>query len=225
MYILNCQNVLSASDCMPPSDTVVKKRCSSYSFSTSVLDGGEWSASRPGHALAPGKGPPVPNVQEAGWAPEPVWTQRLEETSFRLFRGSNLHRVVVQPEARHYTDWATRLTSMHTAKYKSNMQINDRRCKPQSIREMYKTEYWSGPYRITAFSQKFHASRQSQHMTCSDNGHEKGNSSHSVNTDLRNIMYILHENSNLCKYGQVYTSFTVELTGSGEQQRRSGVYE
>jgi hypothetical protein len=30
------------------------------------------------HALAallpPGKGPPVPIVQEVGWAPEPVWT-------------------------------------------------------------------------------------------------------------------------------------------------------
>jgi hypothetical protein len=54
---------------------------SSYSFSTSALDGGEWSASRPGRALLPGKGPPVPIVQEAGWAPEPVWTQRIEEKS------------------------------------------------------------------------------------------------------------------------------------------------
>jgi hypothetical protein len=44
----------------------------------SALDGGEWSASRPGRALAPGKGPPVPIVQEAGWAPEPVWTERLQ---------------------------------------------------------------------------------------------------------------------------------------------------
>jgi hypothetical protein len=52
---------------------------SSYSFSTSALDGGEWSASRPGRALAPGKGLPVPIVQEAGWAPDPVWTQRLDQ--------------------------------------------------------------------------------------------------------------------------------------------------
>jgi hypothetical protein len=52
---------------------------SSYSFCTSVLDGGEWSASRPGRALAPGKGSPVPIVQEAGWAPELVWAKRLEE--------------------------------------------------------------------------------------------------------------------------------------------------
>jgi hypothetical protein len=29
---------------------------------------GEWSASRPGRALPPGKGPPVPIAQEAGWA-------------------------------------------------------------------------------------------------------------------------------------------------------------
>jgi hypothetical protein len=59
-----------------------EKRYSSYSFTTSALDGGELSASRPGRALARGKGPPVPTVQEAGWAPEPVWTQRLEEKSF-----------------------------------------------------------------------------------------------------------------------------------------------
>jgi hypothetical protein len=54
---------------------------SSYSFLTSALEGGEWSASRPGRALPPGKEPPAPIVQEAGWAPEPVWTQRLEEKS------------------------------------------------------------------------------------------------------------------------------------------------
>jgi hypothetical protein len=76
---------------------------SSYSFTTSELDGGEWSASRPGRALPPGKGSPIPIVQEAGWAPEPVWTQRLEEKSFRLFWGSNPDRPVVQPVVRHYT--------------------------------------------------------------------------------------------------------------------------
>jgi hypothetical protein len=54
-----------------------KRRYSSYSFTTSALDRGEKSTSRPGCALPPGKGPPVPIVQEAGWAPEPIWTQRL----------------------------------------------------------------------------------------------------------------------------------------------------
>jgi hypothetical protein len=35
---------------------------------TTTLDGGEWSASRPGRALPPQKEPPVPNGQEVGWA-------------------------------------------------------------------------------------------------------------------------------------------------------------
>jgi hypothetical protein len=59
-----------------------KRIYSSYSFLTSVLDGDEWSASRLGHALAPGKEPPVPTGQEAGWAPELLWTQRIEENPF-----------------------------------------------------------------------------------------------------------------------------------------------
>jgi hypothetical protein len=36
----------------------------------------------PAALLPPGNGPPVPIVQEAGWASEPVWTQGLEEKSF-----------------------------------------------------------------------------------------------------------------------------------------------
>jgi hypothetical protein len=70
---------------------------SSYSFSTSLLDGGEWSASRPGSTLAPGKEPPVPIVQGAGWASELVCLQGLEEKSSAsvgdrttLARSSNL---------------------------------------------------------------------------------------------------------------------------------------
>jgi hypothetical protein len=70
---------------------------SSYSFLTSALGGGERSASRPDRALLPGKGPPVRIVQEAGWVPQSVWTQRIEEKFFRLCRGSNLDRLVVQP--------------------------------------------------------------------------------------------------------------------------------
>jgi hypothetical protein len=72
----------------------------SSSFYTSALDGGEWSASHPDRALSPGKGPPVRIVQEAGWAPEPVWTQRLEEKSFAP---AGDRSPVVQPVVRHYT--------------------------------------------------------------------------------------------------------------------------
>jgi hypothetical protein len=59
----------------------VERRYSSYSYLTSALDGDEWSASRPCHALPQGKRPPVPIGQEAGWALEPVWTQRIDEKS------------------------------------------------------------------------------------------------------------------------------------------------
>jgi hypothetical protein len=79
-----------------PRRSLGERRYSSYSFLTTALDGGEWSAARPGRALAPRKGHQVPVVQEARWAPEPVWTQRLEEKSFHLCQGSNLDRPVVQ---------------------------------------------------------------------------------------------------------------------------------
>jgi len=39
---------------------------------TAALEGGEWSASRPGRTLPPGD--PIPIAQEAGWAPGPIWT-------------------------------------------------------------------------------------------------------------------------------------------------------
>ena len=42
---------------------------------TTALEGGEWSAARPGHTLTPGKDL-VPIVQGAGCAPGPVWMGR-----------------------------------------------------------------------------------------------------------------------------------------------------
>jgi hypothetical protein len=84
----------------------VERRYSSYSFLTSALDGGEWSVSRPGRALHSGKGPPLPIVQEAGWDPEPVWMQRLEEKSSG-FVGDRTP--VVQSVVRYYTDLATKI--------------------------------------------------------------------------------------------------------------------
>jgi hypothetical protein len=101
-------NISSISSPLDPSSPTTRhggawgeRKYSSYSFSTSALDEGEWSASRPGRALPPGKGPPVPIVQEAGWAPEPVWTQRIEEKSFAP---TGDRTPVVQPVVRHYTD-------------------------------------------------------------------------------------------------------------------------
>jgi hypothetical protein len=58
-----------------------EKMYSSYSFSTSALDGVSGQCHATAEFLPPGKGPPVPIGQEVGWAPEPVWTQRPEEKS------------------------------------------------------------------------------------------------------------------------------------------------
>jgi hypothetical protein len=71
-------------------------------FLTSALEGGEWSASRPGPAL-----PPVPTVQEAGWAPEPGWTQRVEEKSSAPVGDRT---PAVRSFVRHCTDCLTRFT-------------------------------------------------------------------------------------------------------------------
>jgi hypothetical protein len=77
-------------------DVQGERRYSSCSLMTSALDGGEWSASLPSHTLPLGKGPLVTNGQESGWAPEPVWTQRLEKKSSCLCWGLNLNRPVIQ---------------------------------------------------------------------------------------------------------------------------------
>ena len=49
-----------------------------------ALEGGEGSVSRPGCSLPPGKDP-VPIVQEAGWAPGPVWTGAENLASTGIF--------------------------------------------------------------------------------------------------------------------------------------------
>jgi hypothetical protein len=62
----------------------------------------KWS--RPGRALPPGKEPPVPTVQEAGWAPEAVWTQMVEKKSSASV-GDRTPAVL--SAVRHYTEWVT----------------------------------------------------------------------------------------------------------------------
>jgi hypothetical protein len=57
--------------------------------------------------FTPGENNAVHIVQEAGWAPEPVWTQRLEEKSSASVGDQT---PVVQSVVSHYTDWATRFT-------------------------------------------------------------------------------------------------------------------
>jgi hypothetical protein len=56
--------------------TWMEMRYSSASFLTSALDRVSGQRHAPA-ALYPLKGPLVPIVQEAGWAPEPVWTHNI----------------------------------------------------------------------------------------------------------------------------------------------------
>jgi hypothetical protein len=84
-----------------PMEAQGEKMYSSYSFATSAVDGGEWSASRPGRALPTGKGSPTLIVQKDGWPTELAWIQRLEEKSLA---SAGDRTSVVQSVARHHTD-------------------------------------------------------------------------------------------------------------------------
>jgi hypothetical protein len=66
-----------------------ERRYSPYSFLTLAFVGGERSASCPDRALPPGKGPPVPIVQEAGWAPRAGLVAEAREKTLYLCRGLN----------------------------------------------------------------------------------------------------------------------------------------
>jgi hypothetical protein len=78
-------------------------RYSSYSFFNSALDGGEWSAPRPGRALPWGKDTQYPLDRRLG-GPQSRSGHRLEEKSL----ASAWDRTpVVQSVLRHYTDLAT----------------------------------------------------------------------------------------------------------------------
>jgi hypothetical protein len=79
---------------------------SSYSFTTSALDGGEWSASRPGRALPPGERIPGTHCT-GGWVgPRAGLDTEARRKILCPCRGSNPDRTVVQPVVRHYTAWA-----------------------------------------------------------------------------------------------------------------------
>ena len=66
---------------------------------TSALEGGAWSTPLPS-CFTPGKDP-VRAVQEAAWAPRPVWTGAESLTPPLVFDPRT-----VQPVASRYTDWA-----------------------------------------------------------------------------------------------------------------------
>jgi hypothetical protein len=71
-----------------------------YSFLTSALEGGGWSAPRPGR-FTPGKDP-VPIVQEG------VWPQDRSGCVRKISPPPGFDPRTVQPVVSRYTDWATR---------------------------------------------------------------------------------------------------------------------
>jgi hypothetical protein len=62
-----------------------------HAFSTSTLEGDEWSASRPGH-FTPLEITPVPTAYGAGWAPEPsrvLWKRKYRALPVLELRSSS----------------------------------------------------------------------------------------------------------------------------------------
>jgi hypothetical protein len=90
------------------------RKYSSYSFLTSAPDWMSGQSHAPAALYPPGKGPPVPTGWEAGWASEPVWTQRLEEKS------AGDQTPFVHSVVRLYTAWSipAPLKFISTSKYK-----------------------------------------------------------------------------------------------------------
>jgi hypothetical protein len=87
-------------------EAMEERRYSSYSLTTSALDGGEWSATRPGRAFTPGERTPGTHCT-GGWV-GPRAGLDTEATGKILCpsRESNPDGPVVQPVVRHYTAWA-----------------------------------------------------------------------------------------------------------------------
>jgi hypothetical protein len=110
-----------------------------YTFLTSALEEGGWSAPRPGR-FTPRKDP-VPIVQEAGWAPGPVWrgAKNLTSTGIRspdrparsqsLYRLSCLGPLSLKSRFRYPINFGVKLASMKKKKQCSgNKQEDLRQC-------------------------------------------------------------------------------------------------
>ena len=84
------------------------------------IDGCGWSAPRPGR-FTPGKDP-VPIVQEAGWAPGPLWTgaENVAHTGIRSSdrpaRSESLYRLSYPSPYSHSTEWSVRMVDVNKRK-------------------------------------------------------------------------------------------------------------
>jgi hypothetical protein len=95
----------------------------------------------PAALLPQRKGPPVPIVQEAGWAPEPVWTQRLEEKSFAPAGDRSVNERITYYRKR----WKDHINRMEG--YRLPKQI--RKYKPKGKRDVDRPmKRWDYKYKI-----------------------------------------------------------------------------
>jgi hypothetical protein len=83
----------------------------SYSFMTSALDGGEWSASAPAALYLRGKDTRYPLDKRLG-GPQSWSGQSRGKILFCLRRGSNLDHPVVQSVARHILTTHTNIAAL-----------------------------------------------------------------------------------------------------------------
>jgi hypothetical protein len=110
LIVLNCMkfNVVSKKKRVKQSRYTPWRRLggeeySSYSFSTSALDGGEWSASRPGRAFTPCERTPGTHCTRGWMGSRAGLDTEVRGKILCPRRGSNPDRPVVQPLFRHYT--------------------------------------------------------------------------------------------------------------------------
>jgi hypothetical protein len=94
---------------------------SSLPFTTTALDGDEWSASLPGCALPPGKGPRFPLDRRLGGPQSRSWHRGLRKKSSCLCQASNLDRPVALSVVKHYIDWATPVLWVSVCKYRASI--------------------------------------------------------------------------------------------------------
>jgi hypothetical protein len=80
-----------------------REEVGSYSFMTSARVGSDWSVSRPGRALPPGKGPPGTRWTGDWVGPRAGLNTEARGKILSPLMGSNLDRPVLQSVVRHYT--------------------------------------------------------------------------------------------------------------------------
>jgi hypothetical protein len=101
-----------------------ERRYSSYSFTTSALDRGEWSVSRPGCAFTPGERTPGTHCT-GGWVgPRAGLDTEVKRKILCPCRASNPDRPIVQSVVRHYTAWA--IPAPHMCGYPGNIKRTSR---------------------------------------------------------------------------------------------------